>query len=105
MNMINLNSIITKLNDECQNKNKEYSNKWTLLDVEKGYHRTYCYNAYTVYNLCSYCEETLRELEIEQNGLSSYVNQIDELKTKVYDLECTVAELQHKFGQYEKNIK
>jgi peptidoglycan hydrolase CwlO-like protein len=47
----------------------------------------------------------LRELEIEQNGLSSYVNQIDELKTKVYDLECTVAELQNKFSQYEKNIK
>ena len=81
--VLNSSSVLNKLNSKCEHRHDNFFNKWTDTDIENGYHRTYCYHAYSSFDLCSSCENTLTEFQLQQNGLSGLFTLIEELREEI----------------------
>ena len=87
MNPPNIILFKNKLNTECLNKNKDFFCEWTENDIEPGYHRTYCSNAYNLCKLCSSCDNTLIELKIRQDDLDNIITRLVNLEREINNIK------------------
>jgi hypothetical protein len=104
-----IQNLVEKLNSECANKKKDFFNKWTERDIdmnpdEEFWHRTYCYNAYSTFELCDNCSRTLEKENTKFNfnpdGLQKNIEKLNErivqLEEKIEILTKVVENLQVK---------
>lgn len=93
-----IDTVVTKLNKECNYKDKQFRVKWSVSDIdsditsEERSHRTYCYNAYKSFNLCDKCERTLEQLnrQLDVCGdikFSKILNMLSQMDKRLTALE------------------
>lgn len=63
---MNIQDWVNRLNENCENKNRQYGEKWTYKDLDPAYCnennlKNYCYWAYKTFELCENCRETRQE--------------------------------------------
>jgi len=95
---------INILNENCRNKNQIFFCEWKINDIENDHHRNYCSNAYTTFELCSNCQDTLELIKkIQCNGeLSILINIISQQNEEIIKMKCDIRELKKILSEITK---
>jgi hypothetical protein len=107
---MNITELIHKLNDNCENKEKQGFNKWDEydLDIKNDYYRSYCSWWFTSYELCSNCKDTIEwyrnnQPTIQMQNILEYLKKNEqnmlEIKDKIKEMENKINEM----AEYMKN--